>query len=81
MYCSSSAKRFRGIGRTSAARSLGIGSSSVLGCLNRLKGPVESFRSSARIHPFCTKVSLPSGRTSVTDAWRSTFGVDERTHR
>ena len=36
-------------------------------------------RSLPRTQPFCTKVSLPSGRTSVTVAWRSTLGVEERT--
>src|SRR5579863_7085961 len=42
---------------------------------------VASFRSSARNQPFCTNVSSPSGRTSLTVAWRSTSGVEERTHR
>ncbi len=42
---------------------------------------VESLRSLARSHPFWTNVSLPSGRTSLTVAWRSTSGVDERSHR
>src|SRR4051812_15636980 len=40
----------------------------------------SSLRSSARSQPPCTNVSLPSGRTSVTVAWRSTFGLEERTH-
>src|SRR5438477_10450421 len=69
------------MGRMSEARSLGIGSSNVLFCLNRLLVPVASLRSLARSHPFWTKVSLPSGLTSVIVAWRSTFGLDERTHR
>src|SRR5262249_39149216 len=42
---------------------------------------VESFRPLARIQPFCTNVSLPSGRTSLIVAWRSTPGADERTQR
>ena len=42
---------------------------------------VASLRSLARIQPFWTKVSSPSGRTSLTDAWRSTLGVDDRNHR
>src|SRR5215471_5907744 len=42
---------------------------------------VESFRSLARIQPFCTNVSLPSGRTSLIVACRSTSGVDDRTQR
>ena len=50
-------------------------------CLNRLFAVVASLRSLARNHPFWTKVSLPSGRTSLTVAWRSTSGVDERTQR
>ncbi len=33
----------------------------------------------ARTQPFCTKVSLPSGLTSVIVAWRSTLGFEERT--
>src|SRR5581483_5043746 len=57
-----------------------MGSSVVLGCWNRSLDPVASLRSLARIHPFCTKVSLPSGRTSLIVAWRSTSGVDDRTH-
>ena len=39
----------------------------------------SSLRSLARSQPFCTKVSLPSGLTSVSVACRSTFGVEERT--
>src|SRR6185312_7336924 len=58
---------------TSDARRLSTGSSGVLFF-------ASSLRSSARSQPPCTKVSLPSGRTSVIVAWRSTFGVDERTH-
>ncbi len=42
---------------------------------------VASLRSLARIQPFWTKVSLPSGRTSLTVAWRSTSGVDDFTQR
>src|SRR5437763_13203297 len=74
-------KRFLGNGFTSDASSLGIGSSSVLFCLNRLFDPVESLRSLARIQPSCTNVSLPSGLTSEMVAWRSTFGVGALTHR
>src|SRR5437763_1540947 len=65
--------RFGGSGDTSAARRLSTGSSGVL-----LAG--SSLRSFALTHPFCTNVSLPSGRTSLIVAWRSTFGVEERTH-
>ena len=42
---------------------------------------VASLRSLARSQPFWTKVSLPSGRTSLTVAWKSTFGVEDLTHR
>ena len=42
---------------------------------------MTSLRSLARIQPFWTNVSLPSGRTSLTVACRSTSGVEERTHR
>src|SRR5690349_9767279 len=42
---------------------------------------VDSLRSLARIHPFCTNVSLPSGRTSLIVACTSTSGVDERNHK
>ena len=42
---------------------------------------VASLRSLARIQPSCTNVSLPSGRTSLTVAWRSTSGVEDFTHR
>src|SRR5215813_10987312 len=58
-----------------------MGSSSVLGRLNMLSEPAESFRSLARIQPFWTKVSLPSGRTSLIVACRSTSGVDDFTQR
>ena len=68
-----------GIGDASAAVKLGIGSSVVLGRLNMLFVSVESLRSLARSQPFCTNVSLPSGRTSLIVACRSTSGVDERT--
>jgi hypothetical protein len=68
-----STKRPRGIGETSEARELSTGSSSLLLC-------GSSSRSLARTQPFCTNVSLPSGRTSVMIACRSTLGVEERTH-
>ena len=67
-----STKWLRGIGETSASRRLRTGSSSVLLA-------ASSLRSLARTQPPCTKVSLPSGRTSLIVACRSTFGVDERT--
>src|SRR5690349_11640989 len=70
-----------GIGVTSEASMLGIGSSSVLLWCRTSSVPVASLRSLARIQPFWTNVSLPSGRTSLTVAWRSTSGVDERTQR
>jgi hypothetical protein len=70
-----------GMGWASAARKVGIGSSSVLACLNMLLVPVESSRSLARIQPFWTNVSFPSGRTSLIVAWRSTSGVEDCTHR
>src|SRR6476661_3394867 len=70
-----------GMGDASAAVNVGIGSSVVLSRLNMLFEVVESLRSLARIQPFCTKVSLPSGRTSLIVACRSTSGVDDRTHR
>ena len=38
---------------------------------------VASLRSLARSQPFWTNVSLPSGRTSLTVAWRSTSGVED----
>src|SRR5213075_1775291 len=41
----------------------------------------SSLRSLARTQPFCTKVSLPSGRTSLIVACRSTSGVEDRTQR
>src|SRR5215204_2809733 len=62
-----------GIGDTSDSLRLSTGSSRVL-----LSG--SSLRSLPRTQPLCTYVSLPSGLTSVTVAWRSTFGADERTH-
>src|SRR5438876_4132289 len=68
-----------GIGDASDARNEGIGSSAVLVRLNMLSDVVESLRSLARIQPFCTNVSLPSGRTSLIVACRSTSGVDDRT--
>ena len=55
--------------------------SGVLASPNRLFVPAESVRSLARIHPFWTNVSIPSGRTSLTVACKSTSGVDDRTHR
>ena len=42
---------------------------------------VASLRSLARIQPFCTNVSLPSGRTSLIVACRSTSGVEDLTQR
>ena len=54
-------------------RRLGTGSSAVL--LRR-----SSLRALARSQPFCTNVSLPSGRTSETVTWRSTLGAEERIH-
>src|SRR4051794_14948164 len=69
------------MGDASAALNVGTGSSVVLGRLSMLLESVDSFRSEARIQPFCTKVSIPSGRTSLTVACRSTSGVDDRTHR
>src|SRR5690349_18545764 len=69
-----------GIGCASEATNVGIGSSSVLLCLNMLLALVDSLRSLARIQPFWTKVSLPSGRISLTVACRSTSGVEDRTH-
>src|ERR1051325_859860 len=68
------------MGDASAARNVGMGSSAVLGRLKMLFDVVDSFRSLARIQPFCTNVSLPSGRTSLIVACRSTSGVDDRTH-
>src|SRR3712207_6403174 len=58
---------------TCRARRLSTGSSGVLLALS-------SLRSLARSQPPCTNVSLPSGRTSLMVAWRSTFGLDDRTH-
>src|SRR6476661_974888 len=70
-----------GMGDTSAAVNVGIGSSAVLSCLNMLLEFVESLRSLARIQPFWTNVSFPPGRTSLIVACRSTSGVDDRTQR
>src|SRR4051812_883574 len=75
------ANLFAGMGCTSDASMLGTGSSTVLCCLKMLSAVVASLRSLARIQPFCTNVSWPSGVTSLTVASRSTSGVDERTHR
>src|ERR671915_2085934 len=61
-----------GIGDTSDSLRLRTGSSSVL-------LSASSLRLLPRTQPLCTYVSLPSGLTSVTVAWRSTFGADERT--
>src|SRR5476649_2190189 len=58
-----------------------MGSSAVGVSWKRFAELVASLRSLARIQPFWTKVSLPSGRTSLTVAWRSTSGVDDCTHR
>src|SRR4051812_1125950 len=66
-------KRPDGRRRTSRARRLNTGSSGVDFC-------ASSLRSSARSQPPCTNVSLPSGRTSLTVACRSTFGFDDFTH-
>src|SRR5438132_13229313 len=71
---------FAGMGCTSDARKVGIGWSSVGLCLKMLLELVASLRSLARIQPFCTNVSLPSGRTSLTVTWRSTSRVDDFTH-
>jgi hypothetical protein len=60
---------------------VGTGSSVVLGRLKMLFESVESLRSLARIQPFWTKVSIPSGRTSLIVACRSTSGVDDLTQR
>src|SRR3954451_10903703 len=64
--------RLRGKGETSRALRLRVGSSSVL--FRR-----SSLRSLPRTQPPCTKVSLPSGLTSLIVACRSTFGREERT--
>src|SRR6266516_2733849 len=72
---------FAGIGCTSDASIVGIGCSSVGFCLKMLLEVSASLRSLARIQPFWTNVSLPSGRTSRTAAWRSTSGVDDFTQR
>src|SRR5437763_10480179 len=70
-----------GMGRTALAVARGIGSSRVGSCMNMFLAVVASLRSLARIQPFCTNVSLPSGRTSLMVAMRSTSGVDDLTHR
>src|SRR5207244_11116209 len=70
-----------GMGCTSDARKVGIGWSSVGLCLKMLFELVASLRSLARSQPFWTNVSLPSGRTSLTGAWRSTYGVEDLTQR
>src|SRR4051794_12684064 len=72
---------FAGIGRTLRGLSDGIGSSRVGSRLKMFFDVLASARSLARIQPSCTKVSLPSGRTSLIVAWRSTSGVDDLTHR
>src|ERR1700730_19402438 len=69
------------MGSTSDASIVGIGWSRVGRCLKMLLELVASLRSLARIQPFWTNVSLPSGRTSLTVAWRSTSGVDDLTQR
>src|SRR3982074_1298568 len=69
------------MGEASAAVKVGMGSSAVLGRLKMLFEFVESLRSLARIQPFWTNVSFPSGRTSLIVACRSTSGVDDRTQR
>src|SRR4051812_36757109 len=66
------------MGEASEAVNVGTGSSAVLGRLKMLFESVESLRSLARIQPFWTKVSLPSGRTSLIVACRSTSAVDDR---
>src|SRR5512142_741203 len=69
------------MGDASAAVNVGTGSRAVLGRLNMLFESVDSLRSLARNQPFWTNVSFPSGPTSLIVAWRSTSGVDDRTHR
>src|SRR4051794_24925978 len=59
-------------GDRSPFRRLSTGSSEVLFL-------ASSLRSLPRSQPPCTNVSLPSGRTSVIVAWRSTVGFDART--
>src|SRR5690349_1311652 len=68
------------MGDASAAVNVGTGSSVVLARLNMLFDVVASLRSLARSQPFCTNTSLPSGRTSLTVACKSTSGVEDRTH-
>ena len=40
----------------------------------------SSLRMLVRSQPLCTKVSLPSGRTSEIVAWRSALGAELRIH-
>src|SRR5579859_656246 len=75
-----STKRFLGSGSRSLARALGIGLSNVLGSLRKLADPEASLRQLLCRYPFWTNVSLPSGRTSLIVAWRSTIGREARTH-
>src|SRR5580698_3319546 len=70
-----------GTGWASAAVNVGMGSRTVDGWSNMLSEVVDSSRSLARSQPFWTNVSLPSGRTSLTVAWRSTLGLDDSTQR
>src|SRR4029077_4436154 len=72
---------FAGIAFTSDARKVGIGCSSVGLCLKMLLELVGGLLSLAPLQPLWTNVSLPSGRTSLTVARRSTSGVDDLTHR
>src|SRR5437868_4231338 len=67
--------------RNRHAGNVGIGSSAVLNRLSMLFASVESLRSLARIQPFWTNVSFPSGRTSLIVASRSTSGLVDRTQR
>ena len=64
------------VGAAAARRRIRAGSAPArAGCSSRR----SSLRSLPRTQPFCTKVSLPSGLTSLIVAWRSTLGVEERT--
>src|SRR4051794_3184115 len=67
-----SVKSSAGSDEKSDSRRLSTGSSAVLFA-------ASSLRALPRTHPFCTKVSLPSGLTSVIVACRSTLGAEERT--
>src|SRR5580693_5804815 len=69
------------MGEASAALKLGTGSAAVLATPKMSSELLESARSLARSQPFCTKVSFPSGRTSLIVAWKSTSGVDDLTQR